>query len=361
MPFIGRATLPEEFYDITSDMLLLQPEPQYLYASLWKKAMSAELSPPAMFGLPGRSVAGVGAPYDANNGRLSLSPDVMTETFAVKVDMMGGPGTSLRVNRPRFSNSTYTMGSRLVASNSTISTTPINVSSEQITLTLQTFAGPYDQTNSRVAPYGLTAFDANFGVHKQAAIVGAHMKRDFDRFLDTVMVTLLDSASSAVYPKGMTAVNDATAAGMYPCDYDTINRAEKTADEANVPTFADGYRGLVLTPTQLAQLKGDPQYAKYAEKHPEFNALFPGYVATVNKMHVFKSTTLNTTANSSSVNIHYGHLFGPGVLGSAMGRRPAVYNSTDDNYGQQVKVIWLMDSDFVLADNRFVVSVRSSA
>ena len=34
MPAITRATLPAEFYDRTSAMMLIQPEPQYLYAQL---------------------------------------------------------------------------------------------------------------------------------------------------------------------------------------------------------------------------------------------------------------------------------------------------------------------------------------
>ena len=43
MPVISRASLPEEFFDITSAMLLIQPEPQYMYAQMWKSALGAAL------------------------------------------------------------------------------------------------------------------------------------------------------------------------------------------------------------------------------------------------------------------------------------------------------------------------------
>lgn len=36
MPLINRASLPTEFFDITSPELLVAPEPQYMFAQLWK-------------------------------------------------------------------------------------------------------------------------------------------------------------------------------------------------------------------------------------------------------------------------------------------------------------------------------------
>ena len=82
---------------------------------------------------------------------------------------------------------------------------------------------------------------------------------------------------------------------------------------------------------------------------------------SVSKTHVFKSTTLNTPTNTSSVAIQYGHYVAPGALLGGMGRRPRCVPSTDDNYGETAKVVWLADLAFGLADNRFVLSVRSAA
>lgn len=360
---VSRVTLPQEFYDKTEDRLLVQPEPQYLYAEMFLGAMRASLAPISEMGLPWRSITGVGANYDtpAARDRLMLSSPIMSEVIAAKVDFMGSPGNSIRINRPAYVNTTYTEAARRIPSGSTISTVPVNVSSEQTNLTLFRYGGPYDQTNTRVAPVAVEAFDASMGVHKLVQIAGNTLIRDFHRFVDAVQASLLDLASVVVYPEGMTADNDATNAGTFPFTYEQLIRTERKADDANLPVFADGFRMAVMTPTQVAQLGLDPLYARNAQYHPLYNQLFPQYVKSVSKTHIFKSTTLNVVANSSSVNIHYGHYIAPGTLLGGMGRPPRVQPSTDDNFGETAKIVWLADMAFGLADNRFVLSMRSVA
>lgn len=363
----SRATLPEEFYDKTSDMLLVQPEAQYLYAMMWLGAMRASLTVPGELGMGvGRDVGGVGADYTpAEKDRLMLANPMFTEVIAAKVDFNGLPGNTIRINRPAYTNTTYTEASRKIARGATISTTAIvgagAVISEQNSLTLFNYGGPYSATAAGPAPLAIEAFDANLGVHKAAQITGTTLKRDCHRFLDAVQVTLLDLAATTVYPEGMTANNDATAVGMFPFTYEQLNRTEQKMDDANLPTFGDGFRVLVLTPTQLKQLKDDPQYQRQAFSFPEYNTLFPQYVKSVGKFHIFKSTTLTQANNSSSVAISQGHAIAPGVLLGGMGRPLRVMAATDDNYGESVKVLWLGDLAFGLADNRFVYSVRSGA
>lgn len=362
MPTTSRVSVPQEFTDRTSDALLVQPEPQYLYADFWLGAMAASLNVPSMLGLTGREMPTAGAPYSpVERGRLMLSNPLMKELIAAKVEFQKETGNTIRINRPAYATTTYTQASRLIPTGSTISTTSLAPKSEQTNLTLFRYGGPYDSDNSRVAPLGIEAFDANMAIHKLVDICGNTLKRDCHRFIDAVQVALLDLASTALYPEGMTAVNDATAAGAFPFTYEELNRAEQTADDANLPTLPDGYRVFVGTSTQAKQLKDDPQYQRYAEKHQEYNALFPTYFGSVGKTHCFKATTLTTTANSSSVNIHYGHYIAPGALLGGMGRPLRVATSTDDNFGETAKVIWLGDLAFGLADNRFCISVRSSA
>lgn len=355
-----RASLPENFYDITSDMLLVQPEPQYLYAQLWLSAMGASLSPPGNFGLPGRQLPMAGAQYSAaERDRLMLAQALPGQIVSAAVDFNAKPGNTIRINRPAFTDSTYTQASRQIASGATISQTGITITSEQTNLTLYRFGGPY--SGSAIAPYAIEAFDANMGVHQAASIHGTHLKRDCHKFIESVNVALLDLANTAVYPEGMSAVNDATVAGQFPFTYEQMSRTEQLMDDANLPTFSDGFRLLVLTPTQLKQLKDDPQFKAYAEFHPQFNPLFPQYVASVGKFHVFKSTTLSQTNNSSTVKINYGHAIAPGALMGGMGRPLRVISNTNDNYGETILAVWLGDMAFGLADNRFVYSVRSSA
>jgi hypothetical protein len=361
MPSINRVEFPDNFYDITSAMLLVQPEPQYLYAGLFKAALSVSLTSPGELGLPGRSIGGAGDQYSAaERDRLMLSSP-MVDLFAAKVDFKGMPGNNIRIKRPVFTDSTYTELSRRIPSGSSISTTAIAPSSQQTNLTLYRYGGPYDSGNSRVAPYAVEAFDAQMGVHKAASIVGTHLRRDFDKFCDSVTRSLLDLGSSTDRPAGMSADNDATDSGMFPFSYEQLARVEKNMDDANLPTFGDGFRALVLAPTQVNQLRDDRQYQRAAQNFPQFNILFPQYVASVNKFHIFKSTTLTATANSSSINVYTGHAIAPGCMLGGMGRAPRVVASTDDNYGEHAKVIWLGDLAFGLSNNTFVRLVKSAA
>lgn len=358
----SRATLPQEYYDKTSSQLLVQPEPQYLYAGFYLGAMALSLSTDGM-AAPGRPLlASAGADYtNANADRLMLAQSIPNALMAVKVDFNAEPGMTLKVNRPFYDNTTYTLASRMIQSGQSISTQPIGIKEQQNNITLYRFGGPFDQGNTRVAPFSIEAFDSNMGIHSQPSIVANQLTRDFHKFNDVVITTLFDHGTTTVYPEGMTADNDATTAGQFPFTFEQLSRLEQLADQANLPTLPDGFRIIVLTPLQLKQLKDDPQYARSAEFFKEYNILFPEYVKSVGKTHIFKSSTLTIKNNGSSVPIHYGHYIAPGVLMGGMGRPPRVKPSSDDNYGETVKLVWLADLAYELANPDFVFSVRSSA
>lgn len=362
MGAIIRASLPEEFFDITSSMLLVQPEPQYVFAQLAKIALNVALSPDAALGfMPGRTSGEPGAPYTAAEAdRLMLADPIYSEAIKFVPELGKSPGHTVRLNRPKFADSTYTEASREIASGATISTTPIDLSSEQVPVTLKRFAGPYSTT---VQPYAVDRFDAKLSVHSIASMVGAHLKRDFDRTLDTIVRALLETVTSGniVRPSGFAADNDSTVVGDAPMDYDTLSRVEKTMDDANIPTFGNGKRLVCLNPNQLAQLKNDSQFARYAEYHPPVNpVLSQMYFKTVGGLDVFKATTLGSSNNSSSIPIYRGIAFGPGKVGAGVGEMPRVAYSTNDNYGEQALLIWLWYAGFANLDDRFGCSIRTS-
>lgn len=356
---ISRDQLPEEYFDRTSAQLLTQPVPMFLYARLFLRAMNVQLAPPGSAGLPGRDIPGQGADYtDPQNDALMLSDDLATDLFAVKANFQGEPGHTIKFNRPKYESTTYTQASREIGVNQTISVVPVDAGSEQTALTIKRFAGPYDATNSRVAPYGLDAFDSTMGVHDLVKFTGSHLKYDFHKTLDSFWVTLANLGSSVVYPAGMTAVNDATAKAQFPLTYEQISRTSKTQDEANLPTLGDGRRIMVVSPTGKKYLKDDPQFARYAEFHAEKNPLFPGWFGSTPEYHFFQSTTLTSTNNSSSIGIHTAHAISPGAFMGGRGSKIKVAPSSDDNYGEAAKLIWLAYLALGLADNRFVTLVK---
>jgi len=363
MPSITRASFPTEFYDITSAKLLVQPEPQYLHANMWMSALMKRLNVPGDLGLdPSRALVPGGATvgsFAAN--QVSWEDPVLGNAFAVVPELGNRPGHTVRINRPIFANTAYTELSRQVTGDASISTTPINISNEQVAVTLKRFAGPYDSTNSNVAPFGIDRFDASLAIHDMAEMVGMHLQRDFVRFIDAVLVGIMDGASATVYPTGMSAVDDATNADAYPLDFNQLTRVELQLHSDKIPKFPNGKWICMITPRQKMELANDPTFQRLSEFHPQANpVLAQSYYRSCGSLDIHVSQTLNTTNNSSSVAIQYGQAFGPGVLGCGIGDLPRVAHANEDNYGETAKVIWLLYAGWSLLDNRFVVSVRSS-
>jgi hypothetical protein len=360
MPSFSRGSIPQNYYDVTVAKLLKQPEPQYLFGRWFLDAVGTALPMPAGIGLDGRQAPKAGAPftnYDAD--RLELARSLPSELMAISRDFGKTPGNTIRINRPAYQNTTYTLASRQVMTSTPISTTPITFGTEQTSLTLIRYGGPYDSVNSRVAPFAIESFDANMGVHSASDEVGNQLMRDFHKFLDAVYITLSE-AGAAIYPDSMASDNDAVTAGSFPLTLEQISRTWQLMTEQNLPRFADGKLGLALTPKQIKQLFHDPETLQQSTYHPEFNLLFPNYFRTVSNFHIFECTTLLSPLNSSSVAVDHGIAFAPSAYMGGMGRPPKIAATTDDNFGEQVKVIWLADLAFGLADSRFIRSVRSA-
>lgn len=360
MSTIDRASLPQEFFDITSARLLVEPEPQYLYARLFVDALGA--APPMVESL-GRvdgQFGDNGAPYMSLDEMMSAySANVFRDAVTVVPEIGKGPGHTVRINRPAFSNGVYTLESREIPSGSTISTTGQSVTSEQVSLTLKRFGGPgYSGgtgTNS-VRPLSIERFDASLSLHSLIKIADLNIKRDYHRFLHYVCATLLDGAATAnaVFPDGKSATTDFAAAGDGPMVYDMVLKAARILADANIPMFSNGKWAMVLTPKQIEQLKKDPSYKDQAVFHQEYNTLFRGmYVGTVGDFDIFRTTAMNTTTNGGSVPVYKGHIFGPGVLGAGLGSVPRVARSTLDNFGETDLIVWLMYGAFSLLDGRF--------
>lgn len=362
MPPIGRATIPEEFYDITSPRLLIQPEPQYVHGQLLKAALGAMLSPPSTIGITGRGIGGTGADVpSAASMRNIVSEPLLAEAVIRATEIADGIGHTVRYNRPKFADTTYTESSRLITNGQVISTVPVNAQMEQSTITIRRFAGPYDSTNNRVAPFAIDEFDAKRSVHSLVGYIGMQLVRDFDKFLDKVGVALFDLASSAVYPTGITAVNDFLLPGDAPMSPRVIWAAEEALENAYIPKFANGTYAACITPRQERQLKENTEFQRMAKEERDINPLLAAsYVGTLGKTRIFKSQTLSVTNNSNTVPVHYGQMFGPGMVAMGLGGVPRVLSSTDDNYSLQAKVIWEMQAGFAVVDNRFCVSMRTS-
>ena len=367
MPIVSRATLPQEFFDINSAKLLLPPEPQYFHGRLFQVAFNASLNASGALGLPlpGRQFGEHGDPYITDVPGLILSDPLMSSAIEVVSEIGQGtmPGHTIRINRPNFANTTYTEISRDVAENSTISTTPIALNSDQVPVTVHRYAGPYDQTNGRVAPLGFGRFDGHFMQHRPTQISALNLVRDFKRTVDAFLVAYYDNAGTTVRPRGMTTDAIPAQAGDYPMSAALINAVQRTQDDANVPTFPDGKRVFVMHPRQREQLVNDANFSRAAQFHKEFNTAFAGsYFGSYGGYHLFTSTTLTVVLGGvgTLIPIYYAQAFGPGAVGAGVADLPRIAFNTQDNYGETALVIWLMYAAFATLDNRFICGVHTS-
>jgi hypothetical protein len=372
MPLVARASLGAEFEDRTSLKLLVQPEPQYLYAQLWMMALNASFERDAgSLGWRPPEIGVGGAAYpNADADRLIFEDPIYKETF-INVNEIGArQGQTIRINRPLFANTTYTQASREIANGTSISTTPINFGSEQVSVTVKRWGGPYDQVNGNVAPYGVDRFDATKSIHSTAEMVGTQLKRDFDKTLDTFIGAYLSLGATSLYTNGYTATTsfyggvasptlNAAGYGEAPMSLAMIRYIERSMLAANLPMFPNGRYALVLPAIGIQELGDDPQWIKSSEFHPPVNVILAkSYYRTSGKMDIFISNSLPTTNNgNTSATVYIGQAFAPGVFGSGLAMMPRVAKSSADNYGEWALLVWLMYAGFSLLDSRFTYPI----
>jgi hypothetical protein len=321
---------------------------------------------------PARQIPDSGLQYTLPGAdRLALaSLDAQVNNVILSVAELSTPqiGHTIRINRPRYGSGGFTLANREITSGTTISTTPIDLQSEQVTVTLKRYGGPYDPANSNVAPFALDRFDASRSVHSIAQVVGTHMQRDFDKWADTVVAAFLASGTTTLWPAGFTADNNSATAGDMPGDIDVLFRAYETLKIANIPLFPNGRYRAFISPTFSRQLKNDAQAAQYVRY--DTAALNPvtgaggapstGYLFSFTGCDVYESTTLPSTANSNSVAVTTSIMAGPGMMALGAGQLPRVAQSTADNYGESALVVWLAYLGWNLADARFGVQIHTS-
>lgn len=370
---IGRNSLPQEFLDLTSARMLLQPEPEYMFARMifmgWAQA---ELTAAGMIGVsPERAAPDHGAAVPPLSGdQLVLNDSVRGDAIIVDPSLFnedqGAVGHSIRFNRPSFTNTTYTEVARQIDMVNSITTTGVTFSAEQVSITTKLVGGPYDPANSRIAPFPVAIFDAQRSIHSLAQHVGLQLQRDRMKYLDSIIAGYYcGGGANSVYPgdaaNALASVNTAFAtAGDRPMDVETIYRAEEKLQTNNVPRFGNGKYMCVLNPTQVRQLRSDPEFRQSSVFQPDKNPLSQSFIGEVGTgVEVYVSTTVPSASNSNNVTYHKGTMFGPGAVGYAPSWKCHTRAFNEDNAGLTPKVIWVAGEGHSILDNRFIVNLYS--
>lgn len=379
MPVVSPAWLPSEFTEITSAIMLKAPVSQYLYARMVYMAdaqAQLRVDPASFEWVNGRGVpanAG-GAPVpDLASMQLMLSDDVRGEVILVADELATQPGSVVKLNRPVFSGGGYTFAQRTIGSGQSMSTTPISLTGEQVPITINRYTGPFASGGSTPQPYGIDRFQAMQSVHSLAMRVGTHLINDRDHLVDAGVASLIDNPASGatLYPgdPNNTLSSDSSAFvtnGDRTFDYETILRAVAFLQSQNIPTFADGMYRLIVNPAQSKQLLSDPVYrgeAKYIVNPPDpRNPLLDGWITNIGRqveVYMSNSNTIDTST-VSGVTINHAVMFGPQIVGRVRDRDGVrIVLSSDDNYGETAKAMWLAYEGYAMLNQQFMVAIHS--
>jgi hypothetical protein len=371
---IGQGSLPSEFIDVTRARMLVQPEPQYLHARWWKTALGVRFNEMAVQQLgisPDRALPSPGAPYTKpEQDRLLYSDEIIAPAAIDVVLGLGArPGDTIKTNRPVYQDSSYSLEERTIPSGTIISTEPIAVTGEQVPISVLRLGGPYSAEDGEVRPFGIERMDIERMVHSARTIVGLHFARDFDKFIDTVLVFLYETLKVVISPAGMEDISDPVDEGDYPMSHTILTRIEETLQSNDVPRFPDGRWVGVLTPRQTQQLKNDDAFIKQARYFKDTSPLYVGnlFAEWGESLRLYVSNTMPVYPAGVAVGgvtptvpIYNAHFFGPGVIGSGVGMMPDIFASTQDNYQQRALLIWLMFAGFTVFDARLGCRVQTS-
>jgi hypothetical protein len=251
------------------------------------------------------------------------------------------PGTtSMLFDRPVLPTGTYTETSRRLTEGTAVNSGSLAVTMTQTTLTTREYGGPHDGSN--VVPFGITEFLKNRSKHDVIGLVGGFLRRDRNRWLDTVFMNLLLAATTVITPdasaEGAITAGQAASAAW-------LSAIKKSLKDTKIPPFPNGNHRLIINTRQEKELKADTtireqlRYLTLAGGNP----LFAGYVGTYDGLDMITSTMLPTkgVGSASAVTGYQAVAFGPHGIGQGIAMEPEPRYADDTDFGRQLRVMWV--------------------
>lgn len=294
---------------------------------------------------------------DILSAELLLEPDVqfVFSQFCKNVNEIGTqPGKTIKIDRYPWLGGTMSESARALTEGTAISTaSPIAVTANQVSVTVKEYAGPHNGS-SAVAPLGVSEFLKARAKHDVATIVGSLLRRDKDAVIDAICRDLLLGVSNATTADG-TAEGSITSGKLLSTD--VLAEIKYQLEARNAPKFSDGTYAYAIGPKDEKSLLLDAGYREAARYNTD--KLFRGELANYMGFRIIRTNNISTKAvgASSAVTGYQSVAFGPDACGMGIGMAPEVRQSTDNDFGRQDLVIWLMHAGFALLDARFVQRV----
>lgn len=308
MPLTTSTNLTQEFVDILTAEMLIEPDVQFVFSQYCK------------------TITEVGTQ----------------------------PGKTILIDRYPFLGGTMSEAARaLTEGTAIVNTTPLAVTANQVSVTVKEYAGPHNGS-SAVVPLGVSEFLKKRAKHDVVGIVGSLLRRDKDAVMDAICRDLYLAVTNVTTAEG--TAEGSILAGK-PMTTSTLAEIKYQLDARNAPRFANGNYVLILSPKDEKDLLLDAGYREAARYSTD--RLFRGEIAQYMGFSVVRSNNLPTkgVGAASAVTGYQSVAFGPDACGQGIGMAPEVRQSTDNDYGRQDLVIWLMHAGFKLLDARFVQRV----
>jgi len=373
MATISRGSLPSNFLDLVSDqgLTLPTPEPQYLWAMMAQagRLNLAALDAGAATAQQFVSMQGGGNDVDPAADRLARVADIMPDAVTT-VDSFGlGRGDTVKFQRPTYSTGGLTEASRQLTTGTTISTTGLDITNEEIAVVLHEFHGPYASAGSAVQPYEIWDFDAKYRANKLslASQVTQRLVRDYTRWLDRVIRLRFEASPTiTLSDPDFTDVTSYVAGAESKFSVEQVLRARQALTDREWAPFSSGRYTMIVPTAFNTQMIEDVDYTQLTKLHGDDRNLVFGYIGSIQDVDIYESTTnrewaaaetVTGTAGGTvptSVTLPEAVMFGPGAVGFATGAAPECRWADATNYGTVAKCIWYALHGFQTLDVRGV-------
>lgn len=353
------STLTQEFVDQLSQELLLEADAANVFAMLANAARAGALGIPDIMGRSGTSPnmqeamgAGVGTLKIFDERWMSVARD-----FAMVVSEPTTPGKVILIDQPRFLGGTFTEASRALTEATRITATPQAPTMGQVSVTIKEYAGPHDGTN--VAPIGITDFLKRRSRHDLIEYLGTLLRRDRNRFIDTVIINLLLTTTNVTTPS---ATAEASLTAGMPMTEDVLAAAFRSLSERSIPTFSNGMYMAVITPKHFQDLRADTKFRESVRYLGIEGALISGHLANHAGFMIVQSNNIPThgVGSGGAVTGYQSLAFGPQAIGWAIGMDGEARRSKDDDYGREDRVVWIAHEGWQLMDASFVQRITTT-
>lgn len=353
MPIGTSATVTQEFVDVLSQELLIQPDAQYVFATMANAARERAMGLPDV-----RGESGAAANIEAAMGNAVGTIDRMggpgSGTVKVVLDPTT-PGKTILIDRPVYLDGTFSEASRRLTEGTAIDVSaPLSPTLEQVSLTVREYGGPFDPGNSRVAPVGISDFVKRRARHDLLLYIGGLLRVDRNRFVDRVIVDLMLSSTNVTTP-GDTALGSLSE-GDEPLDEATLARVKRRLLERSIPPFANGRYMLVISPQHEEDLRADDKFREITRYAVERGPLMSGYLTSYAGFDICISSKIPTAAVGAgdAVTGVQAVAFGPECIGHGIGMDAEARRYASDDFGRQDMFAWLSHECWALLNSNMV-------